>query len=422
MAILSLVGAQWGDEGKGKIGDVLAERADLVVRYNGGDNAGHTIVTDQGTLVFHIVPCGALRKGVLNIIAAGTVINPKILLKELDQLKEMGHTQDPSTLTISPKAHIITDLHIKYETWIEEQLGKAKLDTTLRGIGPAYALKALRLNLRAGELRHEKTIRTRIPLLAKILGSSKDDSERVVDYLLNIREWFTPLLGDDRKLIWEALQDNRRILFEGAQGTLLDIDHGTYPFVTSSNTLVGASSASLGIPPRFITSSIGMMKAYTTRVGAVPFPTELDNELGEQLREKGGEYGATTRRPRRCGWFDGVMAAYSGALNGWNYLAVTKLDVLDGLKKVTICTGYKLQGKVIDYFPSEAEELALVEPVYEDMPGWGGTVAGKKSFDELPQEAQNYLRRISEISGAPLAIISVGSHRDETIVLKDVWK
>jgi len=421
MAILSLVGAQWGDEGKGKIGDVLAQRANLVVRYNGGDNAGHTIVTDGGTFILHIVPCGALREGVLNIIAAGTVINPKILLRELDQLKEMGHAQNSSTLTISPKAHLITDLHLHYEAWIEEQLGKAKLDTTLRGIGPAYALKALRLNLRAGELRHEKTIRNRIPLLAKILGASKDDSEKVIDYLLSIREWFTPFLGDDRKLIWEALQNNRKILLEGAQGTLLDIDHGTYPFVTSSNTLVGAGSASLGIPPRFITSSIGMMKAYTTRVGAGPFPTELANELGEQLREKGGEYGATTRRPRRCGWFDGVIAGYSSSLNGWNYLAITKLDVLDGLEKVKICVAYKLNGKAIDYFPSEAEELTQVEPVYEEMPGWRETVEGKKSFDELPKEAQNYLERISEITGAQLAIISVGSHRDETIVLEDVW-
>jgi adenylosuccinate synthase len=422
MAILSLVGAQWGDEGKGKIGDVLAERADAVVRYNGGDNAGHTIVTDAGTLVFHIVPCGALRKGVRNVIAAGTVINPQVLQKELDQLKEMGHTQDPSTLTISPKAHIITDLHIQYERWIEEQLGKDRLDTTLRGIGPAYALKALRLNLRAGELRQESTIRTRIPLLAKILRSSQEDSEKVVDYLLGIREWFTPFLGDDRMLILEALKEDRRMLFEGAQGALLDIDHGTYPFVTSSNTLVGAGSASLGIPPWFITHSIGMIKAYTTRVGAGPFPTELEDELGEQLREKGGEYGATTRRPRRCGWFDAVMAGYSSALNGWNYLAVTKMDVLDGFETIKICTGYKLNGKEIDYFPCEADDLAQVEPVYEEMSGWRERVAGKRSFDELPKEAQDYLKRISEVSGAPLAIISTGSHRDETIILEDVWK
>jgi len=421
MTILALVGTQWGDEGKGKVCDLLAGEADLVVRFSGGNNAGHTIVTEKGMMILHIVPSGALRKGVHNLIGAGTVIDPAVLRKELDALEEIGLPQGATTLTVSPKAHIITDIHRAYEAWIEEQLGDYKIGTTLRGIGPAYALKALRLNLRTGELRSEETVRTRIALLAKMLQATEEDAEKVTEYLLGIREWFLPLLGDDIKLVREAQASGKNILLEGAQGALLDIDHGTYPFVTSSGTTTATACTGLGIPPSAITTSIGVLKAYCTRVGEGPFPTELSGEMGDLLRERGGEYGATTRRPRRCGWFDGVAACYTIAINGLDSLAVTKLDVLDGLEQIMLCTAYELDGRKIEHFPTEAEALSNVKPIYEEMPGWKGNTTEARYYEELPEGAKRYLKRIEEITGVKIALISVGSHRDETILIDNPW-
>ncbi|MBO8183068.1 MAG: adenylosuccinate synthetase [Archaeoglobus sp.] len=419
-----VVGGQWGDEGKGKIVDFLAEKADVVVRYAGGNNAGHTVVVGEKKFKFHLIPSGIVHQK-LNVIANGTVVDPEVLVSEIDNLERMGFKIDESKLVISSNAHTILPKHKEEDNPQKSEQAK-KIGTTGRGIGPCYRDKIARTGMRISEF-------------------VKADSE--------IATRLRPLVKDTCFIINKAIDEGKRVLFEGAQGTLLDIDHGTYPFVTSSNPTAGGALTGSGVGPTKIDSVIGIFKAYTTRVGAGPFPTELGSEeqtnaegrwediaanyekaleealgkanegdeyyQGKYMRLKGVEYGTTTGRPRRTGWFDGVAARYSVMINGMSAMAIMKLDVLGGLRKIKICTAYEVDGEVTENFVLNTEKLWKVKPIYEEMPGWEEDISGAKSYEDLPEEAQNYLKRIEEIANAKIAIVSVGPRRDQTIILDE---
>src|SRR5882762_8430875 len=419
---LVVLGAQWGDEGKGKIVDLLTPHYSIVGRYQGGHNAGHTVYVNGTKFILRLVPSGILHPGVTCVIGNGVVVDPQALFAEIDELTKNGIDVGDRIL-ISDKAHLILPYHRDLDLLSEARRGERKIGTTSRGIGPAYEDKIARRGIRVCDLADpqglEQNIRDNVTARNRLVQDSTMDWKPVLDALLRHAERMKPMVRDVSVLLAEAMRAGQSILFEGAQGTLLDIDHGTYPFVTSSNASVGGVCTGLGIPPRAIRGVLGVAKAYTTRVGEGPLPTELSGELAERLRESGQEYGASTGRPRRCGWYDAVVVRYSARVNGLDAIALTKLDVLDGLPDVRICTGYRTARGVLTEFPADPRALAGAEPVYETLPGWSAATRGATRFSSLPSEAQRYIKRLEEVSGVPCAIISTGSDRNETIVRDD---
>lgn len=416
-----LIGIQWGDEGKGKIIDVLTEKADVVIRFQGGSNAGHTVEIGKEKYVLHLVPSGIFRKGIACIIGNGVVADPIALMNEMKDLTKRGI--DVSTIQLSGKAHLVMCYHMLMDGMKEAKLAESgkKIGTTNRGIGPAYADKAARTGIRALEILKlsnlEKLFREQAANYNAVFanaGRPTVDIDKEWSKLLEAAHYLTPYVKDTVVSVNEAVKAKKNILFEGAQGVLLDIDHGTYPYVTSSNTTTGGACTGSGVSPRAIDTVYGVMKAYTTRVGEGPFPTELHGEEGENLRKAGNEYGATTGRPRRCGWFDAVASHYACMINGVNKLAITKLDVLDNLKELKICTAYEINGVKTNNFPQDVTDLANVKPIYETVPGWMASTASARSFDELPKKAQEYLKRIAELAESDIGIISVGPNREQT--------
>ncbi len=421
MPAIAVVGAQWGDEAKGRVIDVLAERATLVVRCQGGPNAGHTVVTDAGTFRLHLVPSGALRPGVRSLIGHGVAVDPVGLLDELETLQAAG--VDTSTLLLSERAHLIMPYHRQLDELEEEARGEAQIGTTRRGVGPAYTDKAARSGLRVRDvLDHSgpaavRAATRRASRLLRAYGAAEVD-QAAVDRYVEALERLRPQVGDALAVVHDALERGETILLEGAQAAMLDLDTGTYPYVTSSCTLVAGALAGSGVPPSALAGCIGVYKAYPTRVGTGPFPSEMDPATGARVREIGHEYGATTGRPRRCGWFDAVTACHSARLNGYSALALTHLDVFDTLPVVRICTGYRLQGQEIDRVPASAADLASCEPIYEDLAGWEQPTTGLRDAAALPAAARAYIARVAEIVGVPVALVTVGPRRDEAINLQ----
>jgi len=422
---LVVLGAQWGDEGKGKIVDLLTPHFFIVARYQGGHNAGHTVYVNGTKFVLRLIPSGILHAGVTCVIGNGVVIDPQALFAEIDELTKNGIDVEGRIL-VSDKAHLILPYHRDLDLLSEARRGERKIGTTSRGIGPAYEDKIARRGIRIGDLNDptglEQNVRDNVTARNRLVQDSTMDWKPVLAQLLSYAERIRPMMRDVSVLLTRAIADGKSVLFEGAQGTLLDIDHGTYPYVTSSNASVGGVCTGLGIPPRAIGRVLGVVKAYTTRVGEGPLPTELTGEMGNRLRESGNEYGAVTGRPRRCGWYDAVAVRYGVRINGLDGLALTKLDVLDALERIDICTAYRCGGKTLTEFPSDLGQLSACEPVYESMPGWTTPTAGVRSFDRLPQAARNYIARLEEVTGVRAAIVSTGSERDDTIIREDVLK
>jgi adenylosuccinate synthase len=420
---LAVLGAQWGDEGKGKIVDLLTPRFDIVARYQGGHNAGHTVYVDGAKFVLRLIPSGILHPGITCVIGNGLVVDPGALFAELDELARNG-IDTADRLVVSDKAHLILPYHRDLDLLSEARRGERKIGTTSRGIGPAYEDKVARRGVRAGDLADpaalEQTVRDNVTARNRLVHDSTMDWTPVLEQLLLHAERLRPMVRDVSLMLSEAMAAGRSILFEGAQGTLLDIDHGTYPYVTSSNASIGGVCTGLGVGPRAISGVLGVVKAYTTRVGEGPLPTELSGEMGQRLRESGNEYGAVTGRPRRCGWYDAVAVRYGVRINGLDALALTKLDVLDGLERIDICTAYRCGARTLLEFPSDSAQLSACEPVYESMPGWSSPTKGIRRFGDLPDNARRYVQRLEAISGVPAAIISTGSARDDTIVRDDV--
>jgi adenylosuccinate synthase len=422
---LAVLGAQWGDEGKGKIVDLLTPQFDIVARYQGGHNAGHTVYVNGRKFILRLIPSGILHEGITCVIGNGVVVDPQALFAEVDELARHG-VDVTGRLVVSDKAHLILPYHRDLDLLSEARRGERKIGTTSRGIGPAYEDKIARRGIRVGDLSDrqglEQNVRDNVTARNRLVHDTAMDWRPVFDDLLKHAARLGPWVQDVSLMLSEAVRAGRTVLFEGAQGTLLDIDHGTYPYVTSSNATVGGVCTGLGIGPRTIGRVLGVVKAYTTRVGEGPLPTELTGEAGDRLRESGNEYGAVTGRPRRCGWYDAVAVRYAARVNGLDALALTKLDVLDGLSEVVICTGYRCGGRLLTEFPSDVKQLAACEPVYESMTGWSSPTRGLRSFHELPIEARRYVARLEEVSGLPAAIISTGSDRIETIVREDVLR
>jgi adenylosuccinate synthase len=422
---LVVLGAQWGDEGKGKIVDLLTAHFSLVARYQGGHNAGHTVYVNGTKFILRLIPSGILHAGVTCVIGNGVVIDPQALFSEIDELTKNG-VDVGDRIVVSDKAHLILPYHRDLDLLAEARRGERKIGTTSRGIGPAYEDKIARRGIRVGDLADpkglEQNIRANVDARNRLVQDSTMDWKTVLDQLLVHAERMRPMVRDVSVMLAEAMRVGARVLFEGAQGTLLDIDHGTYPYVTSSNASIGGVCTGLGIPPRAIGRALGVVKAYTTRVGEGPFPTELFGEMGNRLRETGSEYGAVTGRPRRCGWFDAVAARYAARINGLDGLALTKLDVLDGLERIDICTAYRCGDRTLTEFPSDVGQLATCEPIYESMPGWSTPTAGVRSYDTLPEAARQYIARLEEVSGVKAAIVSTGSERDDTIFRNDVMR
>lgn len=429
MANVVVVGAQWGDEGKAKITDLLAAEADVVVRCQGGCNAGHTVTHGTEVFKFHLVPSGMLYGDTLCIIGNGTVINPEVLMKEIVELRDKGFSTD--NLKLSDRAHLTLPFHTILDKAQESAMADKKIGTTGRGIGPTYMDKVGRYGLRIGDLFDEEVIlKERLTQIVEQKNSllekcypdlPRQTVEEILSWSLEYKEKLAPFVTDTVALVHEALADGKKVLFEGAQGTLLDVDYGTYPFVTSSNATAGGACTGSGVGPTRIDRVIGVMKAYTTRVGEGPFPTELKDEVGKHLGEVGQEFGTTTGRARRCGWFDAVIAKYSVQVNGLDGLAITKLDVFDSMPELKICVAYKhrLTGKQFTHFPSQLDALKNAEPVYETWPGWQGSVKDARRFEDLQPEAQDYLKRIAELIHCPVSIVSVGPERNQTIILEN---
>ncbi|KJS55380.1 adenylosuccinate synthase [Streptomyces rubellomurinus] len=421
MPALVLVGAQWGDEGKGKATDLLGGSVDYVVRYQGGNNAGHTVVIGDQKYALHLLPSGILSPNVTPVIGNGVVIDPGVLLSELNGLNERGI--DTSKLLISGNAHLITPYHRTLDKVTERFLGKRKIGTTGRGIGPAYADKINRIGIRVQDLFDESILRQKIEaalhdknqILVKLFNRRAMPAELVVEEYLGYAEKIRPFLADTTLVLDEALKADKVVLLEGGQGTLLDVDHGTYPFVTSSNPTSGGACTGAGIGPTKIDRVIGILKAYTTRVGSGPFPTELLDEDGEALRRIGGERGVTTGRDRRCGWFDAVIARYATRVNGLTDFFLTKLDVLTGWEQIPVCVAYEIDGRRVDELPYNQSDFHHAKPIYETLPGWSEDISKAKTFAELPKNAQAYVKALEEMSGAPISAIGVGPGRDETI-------
>jgi adenylosuccinate synthase len=424
-----VVGAQWGDEGKGRIIDLIAEKADVVARYQGGSNAGHTIVTNGRTIVLHHIPSGILREGKLSVIGNGVVIDPKVLLEEMDRLRSAGYRVDEENLKLSDRAHIIMPYHKEIDRGREERMGADKIGTTGRGVGPVYEDKAARRGIRLSDLLYPESFSVRLRsvleernlYLTNVLKKKPIEFETVYEEYIRYGERLKRFVTDTSKLLNNLASEGKRILFEGAQGALLDVDFGTYPYVTSSNAGSGGACTGTGVSPTKIDLVLGVAKAYTTRVGEGPFPSEICGGLGVKLREFGGEYGSTTGRPRRCGWFDSVALKYSARVNGIMGLAITKLDVLSRFDKIKICIGYEYKGELITEFPSSTEVLKNCVPVYEEIDGWKEDLSNVKSISDLPRQARDYLDRIEETTGVSIWIVSIGASRDKVISLKDLF-
>ena len=429
MANVVVVGAQWGDEGKGKIVDWLSEQADIVVRYQGGHNAGHTLVIDGVVYKLSLLPSGIVRGGKLSIIGNGVVVDPAALIDEIERLRSQGVAVTPANLKLADNAVLILPLHRELDGFRENANTGTKIGTTKRGIGPAYEDKVGRRAIRVQDLAEPDALMPKIErllahhnALRRGLGLEEIAPETLRGMLMEIAPKILPYMDRVWDVLDHARREGKRILFEGAQGALLDIDHGTYPYVTSSNTVAGQASAGSGMGPSSIGYVLGILKAYTTRVGEGPFPTELFDETGKQIGTRGREFGTVTGRPRRCGWFDAVIARQMIKINGINGIALTKLDVLDGLPELKVCTGYRLDGQVIEHLPASESAQKRVEPVYETIPGWSGSTAGARSWADLPAEAVKYVRRIEELIGAPVTLLSTSPERDDTILMKNPFE
>ena len=424
MPAIVVLGAQWGDEGKGKATDLLGSSIDYCVRYQGGNNAGHTIVINGEKFATHLLPSGILTPGCTPVIANGVVVDPAALFREVDGLQERG--VDTSRLVVSANAHLITSYHTTVDKVTERFLGKNQIGTTGRGIGPTYADKINRIGVRAADILDEKILRQKVEaaldqknhLLVKVYNRRAIEVDAVLEELGEYADRLKPMIADTSLVINRALDDDRTVLFEGAQATMLDVDHGTYPFVTSSNPTAGGVCAGAGIGPTRINRIIGVIKAYTTRVGSGPFPTELLDEDGERLREIGGEYGVTTGRNRRCGWYDAVIARYAARVNGLTEFCLTKLDILGAWDRIPVCVGYEIDGVRHDEMPMTQSEFHHAQPVYEYFEGWNEDISGCRSFGDLPKNAQTYVRALEEMSGAPFWAVGVGPGREQTVILR----
>ena len=419
---IAVLGAQWGDEGKGKIVDLLTPNFSIVARYQGGHNAGHTVYANGRKFVLRLLPSGILHPGITCVIGNGVVIDPAALFAEIDELAAAG-IDIGDRLLVSDKAHLILPYHRELDLLSEARRGEQKIGTTSRGIGPAYEDKIARRGVRVGDLANTDALRTAIrhnvDARNRIIGDSVMHAEQVLEALAAAWARMGPWVTDVSLFLSRARAAQRSIMFEGAQGTLLDIDHGTYPYVTSSNATIGGVCTGLGVPPRAIDGVLGVAKAYTTRVGGGPLPTELTGAIGNRLRETGQEFGAVTGRPRRCGWYDAVAVRYAVRVNGLDALALTKLDVLDGMEELRICTAYRCAGATLTEFPGEIAQLAACEPIYESIPGWQTPTAGVRRYADLPPAAQRYVARLEELTGVPAAVVSTGSAREDTIIRDD---
>ncbi|GAB2716977.1 adenylosuccinate synthase [Paenibacillus thermoaerophilus] len=427
MSTVVVVGTQWGDEGKGKITDYLAEKADVVARYQGGNNAGHTIMIGGHKYKLTMIPSGIFNKNKICVIGNGMVINPKALIEEIQYIHDNGFTTD--NLRISDRAHLIMPYHLLLDGLEEERKGPNKIGTTRKGIGPAYMDKAARNGIRMADLmdaaHFEKLLRHLVAeknaLLQQVYGEAPLDVEAILKDYLGYAEVLRPYVTDTSVVLNDAIDAGKKVLFEGAQGVMLDIDQGTYPFVTSSNPTAGGVCIGSGVGPTKIREVIGVAKAYTTRVGDGPFPTEQNNETGDYIRERGFEYGTVTGRPRRVGWFDSVVVRHARRVSGITGLSLNSLDVLTGLKTVKICTGYKYRGELIEHYPANLNVLAECEAVYEEMPGWSEDISGARSLDDLPATTRHYIKRIEELTGIPVAIFSVGRNREQTNLVREIY-
>ncbi|WP_199246686.1 adenylosuccinate synthase [[Phormidium] sp. ETS-05] len=425
MANVVVIGAQWGDEGKGKITDLLSKSADVVVRYQGGVNAGHTVVVNDQTFKLHLIPSGILYPDTECIIGSGTVIDPQTLIQELDQLEALQIST--RNLMVSQTAHVTMPYHRLIDMAAEERRGSEKIGTTGRGIGPTYADKSERTGIRIQDLMDPERLRERLEwtinyknaILEKLYDLPPLDAREVIADYMGYADRLRPHVVDASLKIYEAIRQRRNILFEGAQGTLLDLDHGTYPYVTSSNPVAGGACVGAGVGPTCIDRVIGVAKAYTTRVGEGPFPTEQTDEVGELLSSRGAEFGTTTGRKRRCGWFDAVIGRYAVRINGLDCLAITKLDVLDEVEEIKVCVAYEMDGKEVKEFPSSSQEFARCRPIYETKPGWKTSTSHCRNLEDLPQAALDYLKFLAELMEVPIAIVSLGADRDQTIIVED---
>ncbi|MDB1949472.1 adenylosuccinate synthase [Clostridium tertium] len=423
MSAFVVLGAQWGDEGKGKMTDYLAEEAEVIVRFQGGNNAGHTVEVGDKQYKLHLIPSGILYDNKLNIIGNGVVVDPKALFTEIDYLEGEGIKVTPEKLIVSDRAHVIMPYHKILDKLKEKARGKNDIGTTGKGIGPCYTDKFERSGIRVCDLIKENIFKEKLKenidsknkYIVNVLGGEELNYNEILSEYLELAERLKPYVQDTSVRLYDEIKQDKTVLFEGAQGMLLDIDYGTYPYVTSSNTTACGVASGSGIGPTMVTNAVGIAKAYTTRVGKGPFPTELDNEIGGWIREKGHEYGVTTGRSRRCGWLDAVILKTTVRVSGLTSLCVTKIDTLAGLEKLKICVGYKFNDKVIDYFPASLDDLAKCEPIYEEFDGWSEEVAKARSYDELPENAKKYLTRIEELTGTKISIVGVGPRRDQTI-------
>ncbi len=427
MPVIAVIGAQWGDEGKGKIVDLLAEQADMVMRFSGGDNAGHTVVNQFGEFKLHLVPSGIFSPKAASVIGNGVAVNPRVLLGELDALRQRG--VDTSRFFISDRAHLVMPYHILFDGLEEEARGGKAIGTTRKGIGPAFADKIARLGIRTSDLLDRDIFRERLhallvhknTILTRVYNADPLSEDEVYNEYRRYGETLAPHICDTTALLEKAINDGKYVMLEGAQGTLLDPDFGTYPYATSSSPLAGGGCLGVGLGPTRIDQVLGVFKAYCTRVGGGPMPTELKDEIGDSIREQGHEYGTTTGRPRRCGWFDAVAARFSNRVNGYTKAIITRLDVLDKLPALKIGTGYELNGKKIDYFPASAAMLEKCRPIYEEVPGWQTPISDIRDFAQLPHQARQYLSRLEELIACPISIISVGMRREQTIIKRPVW-
>ncbi len=426
MTTAVIVGAQWGDEGKGKMIDYLAQRADMVVRGQGGNNAGHTVVVGDEKYALHLIPSGVLYEETVNIIGNGVVVDPKGFLQEIDGLKARGVKTD--RIFISDRAHLIMPYHRVIDALSEEKRGEKKIGTTKKGIGPCYMDKVERTGIRMTDLLEEDfeaLMRARIQdkneIIEKLYGAEKLNEDLIVEEYLGYVERIRPFVRDTGVMVHQGLLEGKKVLLEGAQGTLLDVDYGTYPYVTSSHPISGGFAIGSGIGPNRIGEVIGIAKAYTTRVGSGPFVTELEDAIGEKIRERGHEYGTTTGRPRRCGWFDAVMVSYSARINGMTSLSLMLLDVLSGFDEIKICTGYAYEDQVIRDFPASLKVLAACRPIYETLPGWHEDLSGIRDYDGLPLNARNYIQKIEKTVGIPVKVVSIGPKRSQTIVIDEIF-
>lgn len=427
MATSMVIGTQWGDEGKGKIVDYLAEQADVVVRSQGGNNAGHTVVVDDVAFALRLLPSGILYDNKINVVGTGTVIDPKVILAEIENLESQG--KSAKTLQISNRAHVILPYHNRLDEAEEASKGALSIGTTKNGIGPCYADKVNRIGIRICDLMNEEVFKEKLAYNVKIKNKILRDVYGVepVDYYEILKDYLEyadrlrQYVTDTNYNVVSYIKDGKKVLFEGAQATMLDLDHGTYPFVTSSHPISGGASVGAGVGPNYLKNIVGVVKAYATRVGAGPFPSELLDETGNFLREAGHEFGTVTGRPRRCGWLDLAVVSYAADLNSLDYLAITRLDILDKLPEIKICVGYTLNGEPVKGFPADLQVLEQCKPVYETLPGWQTDISGIRHYEDLPEAARRYVERISEVTGVRLGIVSVGPNRKQTIVLQDVF-